>query len=236
MKKLSFLFLTIPVLFSACTSKCIEDSGIHITKNLTLNIFDEIKVSGPLKLVLHQDSSYSLQLSADSNLIDQIKTDVSGGEFRVTLDPEKYCGTDSIVVHAGIGELKKLTADNKSQVFGEGIIYAADLKISLSDTTIITLNLNTANLKTEVDGKAKINLSGQTGKHEFKSKGAIELNAFNFVAGYYNLDLEGVGKSNINVLNELKIKTSGASEIYYKGSPNKVDEKKNGIGKLQKVN
>jgi len=236
MKKLLFLVFALPLLFAACKSDCIEDSGIHINKSVTLKVFDEIKVSGPLKLVLHQDSTYALQLSADSNIIDQIKTDVSGGEFKISLDPKKYCGTDSIVIHAGIGELKELTVENKSQVSSEGVLHVGELRIKLSDTTLLTLNLDGALVKTEVDGKAKINLTGQTGKHEFKSKGAIELDAFNFVSGIYDLVIEGVGKANINVLNELKVKTNGASEIYYKGNPKKVEEKKTGVGKLEKHN
>ncbi|MCD0489027.1 DUF2807 domain-containing protein [Pedobacter sp. MC2016-14] len=236
MKKLSILMLFVPVVFAACKSKCLEDSGIHINKDVSLKVFDEIKVSGPLKLVIKQDSSYTLQLSADSNIIDQIKTEVSGGELKISLDPGKYCGQDSIVVHAGIGELKELEVENRSQVFSSGIVHVGELKVKLSDTTALTLNLDAAQLKTEVNGKSKISLSGQTGKHEFKSKGAIELNAFNFVSGLYDLNIEGVGKSNINVLNELKVKTNGASEIYYKGSPKKIEEKKNGIGKLEKAN
>ena len=236
MKYNYFLILALPLLMVACKPKCIEDSGKHITKDLSLKVFDEIKVSGPLKLIIRQDSSYTLQLSADSNLIDQIKTEVSGGEFKISLDPKVYCGTDSIVVRAGIGELKKLTANKNSQIFGEGMIYVNELEIDLSDTTGVTLALNAAVLKTSLNGKTQFNLSGQAGRHELESKGSLVLNAFDFIAGIYDLDIEGLGRSNINVLNELKVKTSGSSEIYYKGSPKNVNEKKNGISKLEKVN
>jgi hypothetical protein len=236
MKPTSFLILAIPLFMVACKPKCIEDSGKHITKDVSLKVFDEIKVSGPLKLVLRQDSSYTLQLSADSNLVDQIKTEVSGGEFKVSLDPKVYCGSDSVVVHVGIGELKKLAADKNSQVFGEGMIYVNKLDIDLHDTTSVNLSLNAAVLSTSLDGKTQLTLSGQTGKHELESKGSLVLNAFDFVSGMYDLDIEGLGRSNINVLNELKVKTSGSSEIYYKGSPKSVNEKKNGVSKLEKVN
>jgi hypothetical protein len=38
------------------------------------------------------------------------------------------------------------------------------------------------------------------------------------------------------VLNELTVKTEGASEVYYKGNPKEVNEKKSGAAKLEKVN
>jgi hypothetical protein len=236
MKKIWFLTVLIPVLFVACKSKCVEDSGRHISKDLSLKVYDEITISGPIKLMLVQDSTYSLKLSADSNIIDHIKAEVSGSKFTLELDPKKYCGTDSIVVHAGIGDLKVLKAGNHSQVTGEGIIHVKDLQLDLSDTTSLSLNLTAATLKTTLKGSSTVKLEGQTGLHEIKAKGSINLEAFNFASGIYNLDLEGVAKMNINVLNDLKVNTVGSTEIFYKGNPKNIDEKKSGMGKLEKVN
>jgi hypothetical protein len=235
MRRILFLVVAVSVLFVACKSKCIEDSGRHITKDVSLKAYDEIKVSGPIKLVLLQDSSYSLKLSADSNILDQIKADVSGGKLTVELDQSKYCGTDSIVLHAGIGALKSLTASKSAQVTGLEVIYVKDLKIDLSDTTSLSLNLNAASLKTSLNGSSTLDLKGQTGSHEVKSNGSIKLNAFEFISGSYDLNLEGVAKVSANVLNELKINATGSSEISYKGNPKDIDEKKSGNYNLIKV-
>jgi len=48
--------------------------------------------------------------------------------------------------------------------------------------------------------------------------------------------VEGVTKMKINVLNGLKVKSSGSTDISYKGSPEKLEEKKSGTYKLTKVN
>lgn len=236
MKKTALYILAVTLLFAACKSKCIEDSGIHSSKDFSLKPYDEITVSGPIKLLLRQDSSFKLNIGADSNIIASVKAEVSGHELTVKLDPAKYCGTDSIIVTAGIGELKKLSANEAVRVYTTSKINLNDVVIDLSGATVLKLDMNVGKLTLNNDGSAKINLIGQAGVHQLKSKGSISLNAFDFVTGVYDLDIEGAGKSNINVLNDLKVKTTGATEIYYKGNPKNVEEKKSGVSKLQKVN
>ena len=228
--------LVAAISFVGCSSKCVEDSGNHIVKDLTVSPFDEIEIEGPVKLVLRQDSSFKIAVSADSSIVDKIKTTVSGDKFKVSLDPMQYCGADSIVIHAGIGALTKVQAAGASKVYSEGVLHVGDIEMKLSGATELNLNLYAGKVKTNSDGAARLTLSGQAGAHELDSKGVLELNAFDFVVAQYDIDIQGTGKSNINVLNDLKVKSSGSSTIFYKGNPKNVSDKKSGTSKLEKVN
>ncbi len=230
------LILVAGIAITGCSTKCIEDSGNHIVKDVTVKPFDEIDISGPVKLVLVQDSSFKVSISADSSIIDKIKTSVSSEKFKISLDPMQYCGGDSIVVHAGIGALKELKAAGASKVYSEGPLHLGDVNLDLAGATELNLNLFAGKVKTSSDGAARLTLSGQARVHELESRGVLELNAFDFVVAEYDIDIQGTGKSNINVLNDLDVKTSGSSSIYYKGSPKKVSDKKSGTSKLEKVN
>jgi hypothetical protein len=230
------LILAASIFVSSCSSKCIEDSGQHIIKDLTVTPFDEIEIDGPVKLVLRQDSSFKVTVSADSNIVEKIKTSVSGETLKIKLDPMSYCGTDSIVIHAGIGALTEIKAAGTSKVYSEGALHLGDLNLELSGTTETNLNIYVGKLTTKSDGAARLTVSGQAGLHKLESKGMLELNAFDFVVAQYDINIEGTGKSNINVLNDLKVKTSGSSSIFYKGNPKNVSDKKSGTSKLEKVN
>lgn len=236
MKRLSLIVLAFPVLLAGCTSKCIEDSGHQITKVVELKSYDKIEVSGTIKLILKQDSSYNIRIQADSNVIPKIRARVSGSELTLKLENGVYCGTDSIVVYAGIGELKELETDGMVRAISDGVIYGKDVKLNLKGSSDLNLNLNVSRLTTKIDGIGKLRLSGQSGTHELNTSGTAMVEAYDFVTGIYDINVDGNGKANINVLNDLKVKTSGASEIYYKGNPKKVSEKKSGAAKLQKVN
>jgi len=234
-RKLLYL-LIFPVLITACKSKCIEDLGIHSTRDYTLKPFDEIKVSGPIRLVMRQDSSFKVNVQADSSVIGLVKAEVSGHRLDLKLDAKQYCGKDSIIISAGIGALKKIESDGAGHIYTSSLINVGDLELDLSGATMLMMQMNAAKLTTTTDGAANIVLLGQAGAHQLKSKGAVELTAFDFVTGVSDLTLEGVAKLKINVLNELKINSTGSSSISYKGSPKNVEEKKTGTYKLEKVN
>lgn len=234
-RKILYL-LALPLLFAACKSKCVEDLGIHATRDYTVKPFDEIKISGPIRLVMRQDSSFKVNIVADSNVIGLVKSEVSGHQLQLKLDSKQYCGKDSIIISVGIGALKKIDAEGAGHIYTSSLINAGDLELNLSGATKLMMEMNVHQLTTNTDGTADLILLGQAGSHQLKSKGALQLNAFAFVTGIYDLNVEGVGKLKINVLNELKIKTSGAADISYKGSPAKIKEDKSGTYKLSKVN
>ncbi|WP_090559422.1 head GIN domain-containing protein [Pedobacter hartonius] len=234
-RKLLYL-LIFPVLITACKPKCIEDLGIHSSRDYTLKPFDEIRLSGPIRLVMRQDSSFKVNVQADSSVIGLVKAEVSGHRLDLKLDAKQYCGKDSIIISAGIGALKKIESDGAGHIYTSSLISVGDLELDLSGATMLMMQMNAAKLTTTTDGAANIVLLGQAGVHQLKSKGAVELTAFDFVTGVSDLTLEGVAKLKINVLNDLKINSTGSSSISYKGSPKNLEEKKTGTYKLEKVN
>jgi hypothetical protein len=236
MKKLLAILLFIPVLMAGCSSKCIEDSGVRIAKGTVVKPFDKIDVSGSIKLILKQDSAYLIKVEADSAIMDRIKVGVSNSKLTLTMKEGSYCGSDSIVIYAGIGELKELKGSGVVTVKSDGVINGKDLVMGFSGSPDVSLNLSVANLETNMDGIGKLNLSGQAGSHKLSTTGSSETLAYGFTAGVYDIKITGTGKAQINVLNELKVKTDGSSEIFYKGNPKKVDEDKSGAAKLEKVN
>ncbi|MCX2480684.1 DUF2807 domain-containing protein [Pedobacter sp. MC2016-15] len=236
MRKTNLLYLLVlPVLFTACNSKCVEDLGIHSTRETTVKPFDEIKLSGPIRLVMRQDSSFKVNVQADSAVIDLVKVNVSGHELELKLDAKQYCGKDSIIISAGIGDLKKLKADGAGHIYTSSLINVNELEMNLSGATSLMMQMNAGKLSTTTDGTANLALSGQASVYTLKSKGAVDLTAFDFVTGLSDVNVEGVARLKINVLNELKINSTGSATISYKGNP-KVNEKKTGTYKLEKVN
>lgn len=236
MNKNLLSLLVLPLMFGACKTKCVEDLGIHASKEFTAKPFDEIKVDGPIRLVMRQDSSFKINIQADSAVMNIIKAEVSGHELALKLDPKQYCGQDSVIITAGIGSLKKLQSRGAGHIFTSSQINVNELNLDLSGATKVFLQLNAAKLTTKSDGTANITYVGQTSKHELTNRGALDLHAFDFVSGTSDISSEGVATIKVNVLNQLKINTTGSATISYKGSPKDIDEKKSGTYKLEKVN
>ena len=236
MKKIVQFLCIIPVLLSACNTKCIEDSGKHIEKKVSFTAFEKIEVSGAIKLVLKQDSSYVVKIATDSNLMDYVTVEQKGSKLNISMKKSSYCGADSIVVEAGIGKLTEITASGAVRTLSNARINTGDLKLNLSGSTETVLDVNASKITSIIDGVGKMKLYGQAGAHQLSITGTGDIDASDFITGIYNIEITGNAKANINVLNELNVRTEGASDIHYKGNPKKVNEKKSGAATLEKVN
>jgi len=236
MKQLSLFLLALSLLFTACNTKCVEDSGIRVERAQQLEAFEKLEIRGPIKVILVQDSSYKVRISADSNIVEDVKASISSKTLKLKLDPEKYCGKDSVIVYAGIIYLKSIRLENGSKLASNGLLNLKDVELDLDGNTEVNMDLTTGKMTTNVDGTSKITLRGQAGEHNLKSTGALTLDAFDFVTAKVSMNTEGVNKANINVLNDLNLETTGTSEVYYKGSPKNINKKKAGTAILKKVN
>jgi len=236
MKQLSLFLLALSLLFTACNTKCVEDSGIRIERAQQMEAFEKLEIRGPIKVILQQDSSYKVRIAADSNIIEDVKASVGSKTLKLKLDPEKYCGKDSVIVYAGINNLTSIRLENESTLASSTLLHLRDVELILNDNTVVDMELTTGKMTTTVDGTSKITLRGQAGEHNLKSTGALTLDAFDFVTAKISLNTEGVVKANINVLNDLNLETTGTSDVHYKGSPKNINKKKAGTAILEKVN
>jgi hypothetical protein len=221
-------------IFSSCNYRCVRGSGNITTENRKANDFKKLDISGNFKVVLKQDSSLTIGISADDNLLKYISTSVDGGELHIKTKKD-FCGDNHIVITIGIRKLDELSCSSMATITSAGKINTGDFKFGLSGATKITLDLNAANLVTETSGKSEINLTGQAASHRIESSGLSDINAFDFVVGEYEINTSGMTTCKINVLKKLNVHSSGASNIEYKGSPATVNNDKSGVSTIKKV-
>jgi hypothetical protein len=228
----TLLFLTV-ITLNACNVDCTEGSGKQITESRTISDFDKIELNGAIKLEIIQDSTLGMQITADDNILSQLKTTVNGGVLEIGLEGN-YCNTGeiSIVVHSR--NLKAIDVSGASEIISNTLISSDEFKLVLSGSSEISLNLSAGNLITKSSGSSTINLVGQARKHDVDMSGSTELNAFDFTVSEYILESSGASNCKINVLTSLITNTSGTSEIVYKGSPKDIKSDKTGVATIEK--
>jgi hypothetical protein len=95
--------------------------------------------------------------------------------------------------------------------------------------------MNAANVRTTSSGASEIFLKGQASSHEVDLSGSSEINALDFVVGKYRIESSGSANSKINVLNELEVKSSGSSDVEYRGNPSKLSNDDSGASSIRKI-
>jgi hypothetical protein len=239
MKKIHFYLLLIIAgisfgVLSSCRFNCVKGSGKQISETRKTEEFRRIDVSGGFKVNLKQDSSNSLTINADDNLLKYIKTSVEGGRLRI-YTKRNLCNSGQITVNVGFRTLDELKGSGAIEFVSDGKVNTQDLHIELSGACKVNMELNADNVRTEGSGATEIMLKGQASSHNIELSGTGKVNALDFVVGSYNIHTSGASHCQINVLKELNVHTSGASEIQYRGNPSSVNNDKSGASSITKI-
>jgi hypothetical protein len=232
----AILFIAAFSLFalSSCRFGCVKGSGHQVSETRKATDFTRIDVSGGFKVNLKQDSSMAFSITADDNLMKYIKSSVDGDRLHI-YTKRNLCGSGEIVINIGLKNLEQLKGSGAVEFISNGKLNTKDLHIDLTGASKIDLDLNAANLNTEGSGATEINLKGQASSHNLHITGSGKVNALDFVVGNYNIETTGASECQINVLHDLKVHSTGASDVKYRGNPTSVNSSKTGASSVTKI-
>ena len=128
-----------------------------------------------------------------------------------------------------------MNLSGSGKVIGEGTFDTGDLDLGVSGSGDLELDVEADNIDTGISGSGDIELTGSAKEHAVSISGSGRLDAEDLEAETYRIRISGSGSCRINVSEEIDSRVSGSGSIYYKGSPNKVNNHSSGSGKLRKI-
>jgi len=227
----SFTAITI---FSSCHMACEKGSGKLSTETRNAGVFSKITVSGPFNVTVKQDSVASIKVTGDDNLMKEIKTNISGDELEIKTE-DGVCPSGQVSVSISTKSLSSIKTSGTVKLASDGKITTKDMAFDFSGSTKANMDLNADNVSTAGSGLTDLTLTGQAVSHKMNLSGSGQVDALNFVVGQYRIESSGATNIKINVLNDLSVNSSGASDIEYRGNPKTISNNKSGIGSLKKV-
>lgn len=185
----------------------VKGSGQMGTEVRELNGFSKIDASGVFQVEIVAQKDFSVEVEADDNLLEYIKTDVRNGSLH--LETERKLSTSNPI-------RVRISAPNIEAVESSG---AANVVLS---------ELKNDSIEIESSGASKIKVSGETAKLIVDVSGATQVNADGLSAENANIEASGASTVELLVNGNLKTNASGASTIRYAGSPKDVVKKASG--------
>jgi len=187
-----------------------KGSGNVASEKREVSEFTKIDVSHVFQVEVTAQSEFGVEVEADDNLLQFIKTEVRGDTLHIELDQRVQTGNAMKI---------RISAPNLERVDASG---ASHVNIS---------NLKNDELTVDTSGASKINVAGETGNLIVDVSGASQLDLSGLSAATANIEASGASKVNVNVANELIADASGASRITYAGSP-KVQKSTSGASSV----
>jgi len=237
MRKNLFLMLAITALgFSSMAQKNdkyddkdrIEGSGNVITKDISVNSFDELDASGVFNLQLSQGDKETLRIEADDNLMDLFIIENEGSTLKIKMKKNSnFNSKKQLKVYVTFKTLKSMDLGMVGGTSSDEKLKFADLKLKNQSVGSVSLNMTLQTLNMENQSVGSVKLEGSAESAIVKNNSVGSINAGNFVVQKMDIENNGVGSATVNAEKELKYSDSFLGKVSNKG--NATVKKKNKV-------
>lgn len=229
MKKIIFAGLAIFSLVTAYSQG--NDKNLQSRK---VTGFTGVDVSGGIDLYLSSGTE-SVSVSASSETVrDHIVTEVVDGILRIHMENnwKGGWGNTKMKAYVSIKNLKYLEASGGGDIYLQNMITADDLDIRLSGGGNLEGKLNADHLNIEQSGGSNVSLTGKVKDLNVNASGGGNLTGYDLVTDVASINASGGSNTELTVNKELRVKSSGGSDVSYKGRAEVISIKSSGGGSL----
>jgi hypothetical protein len=234
-----FAMLASSTLLTSChffVGERVSGNGHVVSRQKETGNFSGVEVSGSVKVHVRQESSASVKIETDENLLDFIEVFTEGNTLVIrtkqgyNLDPSK-----DIIAYVSAPEFKKLEISGQCDIVSDSPLSGNDeLGLELSGQGDIQLEVNYPKIRSEISGQGSISLKGQATDFDAHVSGQGDVKCFELVTDNTQLDLSGASDVEVTANKQLDIEASGASTVHYKGNAN-VNQRTSGASSIKKV-
>ncbi len=207
---------------------------IETTEFTTLNIWGAVDV-----VLLQGDKpSYRIEMKEENPNVEVSITN-KGKTLEIYSDCKGKGGKNDCIydltVYVTMVNLNTIDCSGASTLKSEGQLNFENLEIELSGASDLELNLKATKVRLRSSGASDAALEGTTENISIENTGASDVNAEELEAKKVEVSCSGAGVVTVNVKDDLKAKASGASEVFYKGSPSNVTKEVTGASEIKNI-
>lgn len=239
MKHLSLLAAASFFILTSCNNvfkEKVRGNGIIKLENRTAGQFNSVHVSGAIDVYVSQDSTSSIKVEADENLLQYVVIENENGELDIhQRDDVNLKATKSIKVYVSGPSFKYFGASGACDIYSENKISNTEkISIYLSGASTVKMELKAPQIDADLSGAGTITLNGETREFNVDGSGSTDINCFGLMTESTKVDLSGAGNAEVFASVKLDVHVSGAADVKYKGNAT-VSKDISGAGSVKKV-
>lgn len=225
MKKFGFVtFIAALAVGLAFTTNCsfngrlgnlsgVQGSGTVKTEKRNVSGFNKIDAGGSVNIDVIVGSGFAVEVTADDNLLTNIKTETSGDTLKIFTE-DSISTKNPINIKISMPEIENFEVSGASN----GSIA----------------NVKADNLELKASGASKIKIEGSAKDLSADLSGASSLDGFNLKTENARVEASGASKANVSATGDLDVDASGASQINYQGEPRNIKQNSSGASSINK--
>lgn len=232
---------------------CTPGEGALETRTMTIDDFNGITLASNATVYLTQDSVQSVSITAQSNLIDILKTDVSNQIWKIDF---QGCITDyeDIEIHISAPDLRQVKISGAGDIIGQTPFDVDDMDLIISGSGDIAMevmadhvlakisgsgnigmDMDVTSLESKINGAGDLSFTGVAQSHDASISGSGSIKAFDLASDAVTVSVSGAGNTEVSAAQTLDVSINGSGNVSYKGSPS-LNVSIKGAGKVIDAN
>ncbi len=180
--------------------------------------FNRVVVQGLVELFLSQESTESVKIESEENLISYFKTSVSDSTLYVFVPSIKKALRLNVTI--AYKDLKQIVLLNEVTLNSEKVANFDNIEIICGGSSRLNFEFKAANSMIKVLDNSNVSLRGYTENLTIEAHDETEVNAFDLQSDYCTIIGSGYAEISINAKKKLGITMSGSCNLYYMGEAN----------------
>lgn len=197
----------------------VTGSGNVITRDVNVNSFSKLNVSGVFNVVLAQGNSEAVKVEAEDNLQDLVLVNQSDNGLTVSMKKDvNIKKSKKMTVYITFRQLKTIELKTVGNVTTTGSLTFDDLQMRNQSVGNVELKLSAHSLKLDNHSVGNLEIEGKADNAVISNKSVGNLDAGSFVVQTIDIDNNGIGNAEVNAEKNLKMKSSGIGKVRNKGN------------------
>lgn len=213
------LFALLLSLSSCIDELFLEGNGRTETEYRPASGFYDISSNGDFQVTVMPGNRYSIEVTAESNLLPYIETDVVDHSLRIRTSGNRILDHfKPIEVYITTPVLDGLTLS------GSGLIYTGgftsdNFQIILSGSGDIDTQISADKINAMISGSGTVLMEGDAYETDFRISGSGKIKSYDLLQDHCLATISGSGDMYVNASETLDASISGSGMVYYISHP-----------------
>lgn len=214
----------------------IRGNGNVVTEEHKVGSFSELFLDGVCNIYIDQGSEEKVVVEADENLHEYIYVDHSGDRLDIDMKSRiNIRSRNKLNIYVTVKDLQRLRIMGVGNVKTDGSLKLDDLKIKVTGVGNVELDVEANTLDAEINSVGNITLAGEINEAEISNKGVGRLDAYDLRLNKLDLNVSGVGKTEVYVEKEIAVRSTGVGNVHVRGDAVITELHSSGVGKVKKM-
>lgn len=212
----------------------ISGEGPVQTQTRAVSGFQGIQLDLAAEVEASVSEQYVVEVSAQENLMSQIRTEVADGVLRIYFDGN-LGSHDPIKIRVSAPAFNQLAIGGSGRIAVASPFMTDRLRLEIGGSGDISVpQMDAGEVSVHIGGSGNVQLGGKAGQLEVGIDGSGEVGAKDLAANICKAHVNGSGKVTCNVSQRLEADVNGSGDVFYTGTP-EVDMQVAGSGSVKKL-